>query len=129
MGRPPATGSRPAFLRAALDLGTCCLTRAADPFIIWGRSQPSRICPMSRALARASWTLAAVLSFCAALPAGAAIPSAVADTPVPSLSPMIKKVSPAVVNIATHGTVKEKGQTNPFLDDPFFRRFFDMPPD
>jgi serine protease Do/serine protease DegQ len=84
---------------------------------------------MPRALARASWILAASLSFCAALPVGAAIPSAVADTPVPSLSPMIKKVSPAVVNIATHGTVKEKGQTNPFLDDPFFRRFFDMPPD
>jgi len=84
---------------------------------------------MPRALARASWILAASLAFYAALPAGAAIPSAVADTPVPSLSPMIKRVSPAVVNIATHGTVKEKGQTNPFLDDPFFRRFFDMPPD
>ncbi|HEU4625966.1 MAG TPA: DegQ family serine endoprotease [Steroidobacteraceae bacterium] len=42
---------------------------------------------------------------------------------------MIKRVSPAVVNISTHGTIKEKGQQNPFLDDPFFRRFFDVPPD
>jgi serine protease Do/serine protease DegQ len=42
---------------------------------------------------------------------------------------MIKRVSPAIVNIATHGTIKEKGQQNPFLDDPFFRRFFDVPPD
>jgi serine protease Do/serine protease DegQ len=35
-----------------------------------------------------------------------------------------------VVNIATRGTIKEKaGQRNPLLDDPFFRRFFDVPPD
>jgi serine protease Do/serine protease DegQ len=41
---------------------------------------------------------------------------------------MVKRVSPAVVNIATRGTIKEKGH-NPLLDDPFFRRFFDVPPD
>jgi serine protease Do/serine protease DegQ len=41
---------------------------------------------------------------------------------------MVKRVSPAVVNIATRGTVKEKpGQRNPLMDDPFFRRFFDAP--
>jgi serine protease Do/serine protease DegQ len=35
-----------------------------------------------------------------------------------------------VVNIATRGTIKERaGQRNPLLDDPFFRRFFDTPPD
>jgi len=35
-----------------------------------------------------------------------------------------------VVNIATRGTIKEKpGQRNPLMDDPFFRRFFDTPPD
>jgi Do/DeqQ family serine protease len=50
--------------------------------------------------------------------------------PMPSLAPMVKRVSPAVVNIATRGTIKEKpGQRNPLLDDPFFRRFFDVPPD
>jgi len=42
---------------------------------------------------------------------------------------MIKKVSPAIVNIATRGTIHEKGPQNPLLDDPFFRRFFDVPPD
>jgi Do/DeqQ family serine protease len=57
------------------------------------------------------------------------IPPAVGDTPVPSLAPMIKKVSPAVVNIATRGTIHERGPGNPLLDDPFFRRFFDGPPD
>src|ERR1700733_14496482 len=50
--------------------------------------------------------------------------------PMPSLAPMVKRVSPAVVNVATRGTVKEKpGQRNPLLDDPFFRRFFEAPPD
>jgi serine protease Do/serine protease DegQ len=53
----------------------------------------------------------------------------VADAaPMPSLAPMVKRVSPSVVNIATKGTIKEKpGQRNPLMDDPFFRRFFDEP--
>jgi serine protease Do/serine protease DegQ len=59
----------------------------------------------------------------------AAVPPAVGDTPVPTLAPMIKKVSPAVVNIATRGTIHERGAQNPLLDDPFFRRFFDVPPE
>ena len=63
--------------------------------------------------------------------ANAALPAApVADSPMPSLAPMVKRVSPSVVNIATRGTIKEKpGQRNPLMDDPFFRRFFDVPPD
>jgi len=61
----------------------------------------------------------------------AALPAPpVEAAPMPSLAPMVKRVSPAVVNIATRGTIKEKpGQRNPLLDDPFFRRFFDVPPD
>ena len=63
----------------------------------------------------------------AAVSVAAAPPEA---APMPSLAPMVRRVSPAVVNIATRGTVKEKpGQRNPLLDDPFFRRFFDVPPD
>ncbi len=62
-------------------------------------------------------------------PAIAALPQAVSETPVPSLAPMIKKVSPAVVNIATRGTIRQRGPQNPLLDDPFFRRFFDLPPE
>jgi serine protease Do/serine protease DegQ len=61
----------------------------------------------------------------------AALPTApAADPAMPSLAPMVKRVSPAVVNIATRGTIKEKAnQRNPLLEDPFFRRFFDAPPD
>jgi len=72
----------------------------------------------------AAAVLAAPMGF-AALPA-----TPVTDSPVPSLAPMVKRTSPSVVNIATRGTMKEKpGQRNPLMDDPFFRRFFDTPPD
>ncbi len=47
------------------------------------------------------------------------------DGSMPSLAPLIETVSPAVVNIATTGTVET--QANPLLNDPFFRRFFDVP--
>jgi serine protease Do/serine protease DegQ len=57
----------------------------------------------------------------------AALPPAVGETPVPTLAPMIKRVSPAVVNIATRGTIRERAPQNPMLDDPFFRRFLDIP--
>ena len=48
--------------------------------------------------------------------------------PMPSLAPMIKRVSPAVVSIGIRGAVREQGR-NPLFDDPFFRRFFNVPPD
>jgi Do/DeqQ family serine protease len=66
-----------------------------------------------------------------AAPVYAALPAPVAEVgPMPSLAPIVKRTSPAVVNIATRGTIKEEsGQRNPLLDDPFFRRFFDAPPD
>jgi Do/DeqQ family serine protease len=68
--------------------------------------------------------LAATL-LCAFAPlASAQLPAQVGDTPVPSLAPMVKRTSPAVVNIAIKGTVQEQ---NPLLNDPFFRRFFDVP--
>lgn len=56
--------------------------------------------------------------------AGAQLPAVAGETPVPSLAPMLKRVTPAIVNIATRGTVQEQ---NPLMNDPFFRRFFDMP--
>ncbi len=43
---------------------------------------------------------------------------------LPSLAPMLKRVNPAVVNIATFS---RQQIYNPLLNDPFFRRFFDIP--
>jgi Do/DeqQ family serine protease len=70
---------------------------------------------------------AAIATIGAPLHAGS--PAAIDATPMPTLAPMVKRVSPAVVNIATRGTIKEQPGRNPLQDDPFFRRFFDAPPD
>ena len=59
-------------------------------------------------------------------PARAALPAALDPaTPLPSLAPMLQRVMPAVVNISTEGHVAM--QRNPLLNDPFFRRFFNVP--
>ncbi len=70
----------------------------------------------------------AVAMLASAFPAVSAVPvTGGSEAPVPSLAPMIKRVSPAVVNIATRGTIRERSPQNPLLEDPFFRRFFDIP--
>ncbi|MEJ2590555.1 MAG: DegQ family serine endoprotease [Candidatus Thiodiazotropha sp.] len=50
-----------------------------------------------------------------------------APPPGESLAPMLKKVLPAVVNIASETYVHR--QRNPLMKDPFFRRFFNLPDD
>lgn len=57
--------------------------------------------------------------------AGAALPAEVDGQPLPSLAPLLEEVTPAVVNVHTRTRVQVR--TSPFFDDPFFRRFFDMP--
>jgi serine protease Do/serine protease DegQ len=42
--------------------------------------------------------------------------------PLPSLAPMLESVTPAVVNISTVTRVRAN---NPYMNDPFFRRFFE----
>ena len=49
------------------------------------------------------------------------LPLQVANMPLPSLAPIIEKISPAVVNISVSGSVNV---SNPLTQDPFFRRFF-----
>jgi Do/DeqQ family serine protease len=49
--------------------------------------------------------------------------------PMPSLAPMIRRIAPAVVSVGIQGTVREQGPSNPLFNDPFFRRFFNVPPD
>ncbi|WP_425454790.1 DegQ family serine endoprotease [Inmirania thermothiophila] len=69
----------------------------------------------------------------AALLALVALPAAAGTLPVavgggeglPTLAPMLERVTPAVVNIATRGRIRV--QDNPLLQDPFFRRFFGLP--
>jgi serine protease Do len=44
-----------------------------------------------------------------------------------SYAPMIKRVSPSVVNIYTAKTVRQSPMVSPLFDDPFFRQFFGSP--
>jgi serine protease Do/serine protease DegQ len=62
--------------------------------------------------------------FCA--PLHAALPASVDGQQLPSLAPMLERVTPAVVNIATRGKSRRRYEL-PLPNDPFFRRFFDVP--
>lgn len=56
----------------------------------------------------------------------AAIPNVTSEgKPFPSLSPILKEINPAVVNISTYST--QQARSNPLLNDPFFRHFFNLP--
>ena len=78
---------------------------------------------------RLSLTVISLVAVVFGSTASGALPP-VGDGPLPSLAPMVKRVSPAVVNIATRGYIKERSaQRNPLMDDPFFRQFFDSPSD
>jgi Do/DeqQ family serine protease len=74
--------------------------------------------------------LAAVaLSILAALAAGAGaaqerhVPGSPAEM-MASFAPVVQRVAPMVVNVYAAKVVANR---NPFADDPFFRRFFDLP--
>ena len=57
-------------------------------------------------------------------PALAVLPVAVDGAPLPSLAPVLKEVTPSVVNVYTQTRVRVR---SPLLDDPIFRRFFNVP--
>jgi serine protease Do/serine protease DegQ len=56
----------------------------------------------------------------------AALPPQVNGQNLPTLAPMLEKVTPAVVNIAAIGEIQVR-QRNSLLNDPVFRHFFDLP--
>ncbi|OOG50899.1 Do family serine endopeptidase [Rhodanobacter sp. C01] len=54
----------------------------------------------------------------------AALPAAVDGQPMPSLAPMLERVTPAVVNISTKTRV---AVSNPYFSDPVLRQLFGLP--
>jgi serine protease Do/serine protease DegQ len=76
-------------------------------------SIPARLVPLVVALFVAS--------------AQAQLPATATRDGVPTLAPLLEKVTPAVVNIAVLQRSPE--EQNPLLRDPFFRRFFGIPED
>ncbi|MET4676315.1 Do family serine endopeptidase [Luteibacter sp. PvP120] len=65
--------------------------------------------------------LGAALAMALATPAFASLPPAINGEPLPSLAPMLSKVTPAVVNISTKTRVRAR---DPYFDDPLFRQLF-----
>lgn len=73
--------------------------------------------------------LAVILVAVLSIPVSASAGLPVADgegRELPSLAPMLERVNPSVVNISTFAT--RAVEQNPLLNDPFFRRFFNMQP-
>ena len=54
----------------------------------------------------------------------AVLPVAVNGEALPSLAPVLEQVTPSVVNVNTQTRVRVR---SPLMDDPFFRRFFNIP--
>ena len=72
-----------------------------------------------------SYLLAAVLiALLPGAPRAATLPAAVDGQPMPSLAPMLQRVTPAVVNISTKTRVQV---SDPYFDDPMVRQFFGLP--
>ena len=67
----------------------------------------------------------AVFTLCLSVtPIHGALPVAVDGEELPSLAPVLERVTPSVVNVYTQTRVRVR---SPLLDDPFFRRFFNVP--
>jgi Do/DeqQ family serine protease len=69
----------------------------------------------------------AALAMLAGAAAFATVPAPTDDAPMPSLAPMVRRVAPTIVNVATRGSITESNPANPLLADPAFNRFFDVP--
>lgn len=72
-------------------------------------------------------TRALLLACAIVVPAAASAdwPKELTDGERPTMAPLLNKVTPAVVNISVTGSVQVR--SNPMLEDPFFRRFFNIP--
>ena len=83
---------------------------------------------MTKVTAKATFSvlIVAVLAATAVVRTGEAqLPARAGGETLPTLAPLVKQVEPAVVSIATKGTIS--GTANPLMEDPFFRRFFGFP--
>jgi Do/DeqQ family serine protease len=90
---------------------------------------PVAICKVLAAMKRVLSALVLMSGAAVVMPtphpafAAAPIPE-VGGAAVPSLAPMLARITPGVVGVSVRGRVREE---NPLLQDPFFRRFFNLP--
>jgi len=83
-------------------------------------SRPSRLLPRLIGLLG----LASVVTLVPVCVCAATLPAAVDGQPMPSLAPMLQRVTPAVVNISTTTRVQVR---DAYFDDPMVRQFFGLP--
>src|SRR3977135_1247846 len=76
---------------------------------------------------RPQWLLALVVALAAA-PIPAAMPPAVGETPLPTLAPVINKVSAAGGHIGPLSRTRLRRHKTPLPDPPFSRLVFGVPP-
>ena len=75
------------------------------------------------------WLAALCMTLLAANPMVAQTPDRplfLNDDGLPTLAPLLAEVTPAVVNISVE--TRQDVESNPLFADPFFRRYFDLPP-
>ncbi|MDQ6647892.1 MAG: Do family serine endopeptidase [Pseudomonadota bacterium] len=82
--------------------------------------RPSRLLPWSIGL----FAMALALGFAPVSTRASTLPAAIDGQPMPSLAPMLTRVTPAVVNISTRTRVSVR---DAYFDDPMMRRFFGLP--
>jgi serine protease DegQ len=81
---------------------------------------------MSKKAACSFWITSTLVGLLTSVPASYGQQPALADASgKPTLAPLMRRVTPAVVNIAVDSTITV--ERNPLFDDPFFRRFFEVP--
>lgn len=95
---------------------------ATDEFLIRNLHHPHMGTRVNRLFAKVIAGLVGAVII--ATSAAGQIPNLRAGGAVPTLAPLVREVTPAVVNIAVHGKVR---QDNPLYRDPLFREFFDVP--
>ena len=78
-----------------------------------------------KTLCQTAMTMVCVAVLLGAMPTPAGAQQVPIVGGIPTLAPILEKVTPAVVNIAVKS--KAPAQENPLLNDPFFRFFFDIP--
>jgi len=92
----------------------------------WDRLQARSFAMSNNSSVTIGRRFAGALLLCASItwfPALAQVPD-IRSGQIPTLAPVVKETTPAVVNISVHARVKED---NPLYRDPVFREFFDLP--
>ena len=95
-----------------------------EPIVTKFKSNGKQVIFLCLNLAKNAWRGAWILALSHGI-ASAARTVAVGNASARSLAPLLKEVTPAVVNISV--LTKSAIEDNPLFRDPFFRRFFDAP--